>query len=262
MKRLSILFAFALITAMPLVGVAADTAMNPLFKADLSGAKIPGMDTDARGQAVFMLSGERVRGAATGGVAGDVDTMSDVGTSVPGDNTGMSGPGQGFDQGGLGTAYEGIVNSDVNNTGSAAGGTDMGYWGMKDERYEEYAEVYDSDVSGAAAGGSTRSIKGDSLGYLLSVNDIRNVTAAHLHQGKPGSEGPVIAPLYIGAKRAGEFDGLLAEGTITARDLRGPLAGKTLDDLLTLIRNGDVYVNVHTDQHPAGEISGVLERAS
>lgn len=258
MKRLSILFAFALITALPLIGTAAETTMHPLFKADLSGAKIPGAATDARGSAVFMLSGERMSGAATGGIAGDVDTMSDVGTSVPGDNTGQSGPGQGFDQGGIGTAYEGIVNSDVNNTGSAAGGTDLGYWGMKDERYDEYAEVSDSDVSGAAAGGSTRSLKGDSLGYLLSVNDISNVTAAHLHMGKPGTEGPVIAPLYVGAKRAGEFTGLLAEGTITSRDLRGPLAGKTLDDLISLIRSGDVYVNVHTDQHPAGEISGVV----
>jgi hypothetical protein len=97
---------------------------------------------------------------------------------------------------------------------------------------------------------------------MLSVNDIKNVTAAHLHKGKPGSEGPVIAPLYLGPKHSGEFTGLLAEGTITAKDLRGPLAGKRLDDLISLIRSGDVYVNVHTDQHPAGEISGTLQRTS
>jgi hypothetical protein len=35
--------------------------------------------------------------------------------------------------------------------------------------------------------------------------------------------------------------------------------GKTIADLVQEIKNGDAYVNVHTVQHPAGEIRGQIE---
>jgi CHRD domain len=40
--------------------------------------------------------------------------------------------------------------------------------------------------------------------------------------------------------------------------LEGPLAGKQLSDLITMINNGDAYVNVHTEANPKGEIRGQL----
>jgi hypothetical protein len=39
----------------------------------------------------------------------------------------------------------------------------------------------------------------------------------------------------------------------------GPLAGGSLDDLVHLIRTGQAYVNVHTEQYPAGEIRGQID---
>jgi hypothetical protein len=39
----------------------------------------------------------------------------------------------------------------------------------------------------------------------------------------------------------------------------GPLAGKTIADLLTAIREDRAYVNVHTQQFPAGDIRGRLK---
>ncbi|MBM4025735.1 MAG: CHRD domain-containing protein, partial [Planctomycetes bacterium] len=57
----------------------------------------------------------------------------------------------------------------------------------------------------------------------------------------------------------GEFTGVLSEGVFTAAHLVGPLAGKTLADLLTAIREDRAYVNVHTLQFPAGEIRGGLK---
>jgi len=47
-------------------------------------------------------------------------------------------------------------------------------------------------------------------------------------------------------------------GTITAADLTGPLAGRTMSDLLAAIRAGNIYVNFHTAAFPAGEIRGQL----
>jgi CHRD domain len=47
-------------------------------------------------------------------------------------------------------------------------------------------------------------------------------------------------------------------GTITAANLTGPLAGRTMSDLVAAIRAGDIYINLHTRQFPAGEIRGQL----
>ena len=98
------------------------------------------------------------------------------------------------------------------------------------------------------------------LAYKLSVWNIENVTAAHLHMNKrTTAAGPVIAPLFSGPKKAGEYSGMLSEGTITDKDLTGPLSGRSVQDLTALMNSGEVYVNVHTDKHPAGEIRGEVK---
>ena len=45
-------------------------------------------------------------------------------------------------------------------------------------------------------------------------------------------------------------------GTITADKLEGPMAGKQISDLASTGANGMLYVNVHTEQNPNGEIRG------
>jgi hypothetical protein len=44
--------------------------------------------------------------------------------------------------------------------------------------------------------------------------------------------------------------------TITADKLEGPMVGKQISDLATAGANGTLYVNVHTEQNPNGEIRG------
>jgi hypothetical protein len=92
--------------------------------------------------------------------------------------------------------------------------------------------------------------------YRLNVSDIENVTAVHIHKGKKGENGPPVLILYSGPKKAGKFSGMLAKGVVTDYDLFGPLKGETLRTLKEMIYAGDAYVNVHTDQHPDGEIRG------
>jgi hypothetical protein len=49
---------------------------------------------------------------------------------------------------------------------------------------------------------------------------------------------------------------LLAEGNIAADKLQGPLRGKQISDLTTLIGKNNAYVNILTKQIPEEEIRG------
>lgn len=104
---------------------------------------------------------------------------------------------------------------------------------------------------------------GDELGYKLIVANIEDVTMAHIHNAPAGQNGSVVVWLYpeVGPPPQlidGRFDGVLAESTITADDLVGPLAGEPLDELVSIIREGNAYVNVHTRSNPAGEVRGQI----
>ncbi|HET6419286.1 MAG TPA: CHRD domain-containing protein [Geobacteraceae bacterium] len=99
---------------------------------------------------------------------------------------------------------------------------------------------------------------GTEMSYKLTVSGIENVTAAHVHMGKKGVEGPPVAGLFAGPKKEGKFSGVLAEGTLSDKDLMGSLSGKSIGDLVKLIKSGNTYVNVHTDKYPDGEIRGQI----
>lgn len=96
------------------------------------------------------------------------------------------------------------------------------------------------------------------LSYYVTVSDIENVTAAHIHLGKKGENGPPVA-LITNEKKAGKFSGTLAEGTITKKDLMGSMTGKSVEDLIKQIKKGNAYLNVHTDKYPNGEIRGQVK---
>ena len=93
---------------------------------------------------------------------------------------------------------------------------------------------------------------GKELTYKVHVKDIVDVSAAHIHVGKKGENGPPIVGLLSGAKK-GKFSGVLSEGKVTGQDLLGDYKGK-FDELVKLLRSGDTYVNVHTDANPDGEV--------
>jgi ABC-type nitrate/sulfonate/bicarbonate transport system substrate-binding protein len=98
----------------------------------------------------------------------------------------------------------------------------------------------------------------DGITYKLAVENIDEVTQAHIHLGPAGENGPVVAFLFGFVEGGVTADGVLARGTITEADLVGPLAGMPLSALVEALRNGGAYVNVHTVDHPAGEIRGQI----
>jgi hypothetical protein len=103
---------------------------------------------------------------------------------------------------------------------------------------------------------------GTAIEYKLIAANIQNITQAHIHLAPDGVNGPVVAWLYPSAPPAqlipGRFNGVLAEGVITADSLVGLLAGQPLQALLDAMNSGNAYVNGHTSQFPGGEIRGQI----
>lgn len=103
---------------------------------------------------------------------------------------------------------------------------------------------------------------GAELSFKLIIANIENVTMAHIHLAPEGTNGPIVLWLRPSAPPPqlipGRFDGVFVEGTVTAANLVGPLAGMTLDDLRAAMEAGNTYVNVHTSQFGGGEIRGQI----
>lgn len=105
----------------------------------------------------------------------------------------------------------------------------------------------------------TVSDDGKVLSYTLVVRDIENPTVAHIHLGKSGINGQPVASIYNGPKREGKVRGNISQASLTDTDLKGDLKGKSIKELVALIKSGDAYVNVHTDANPDGEIRGQIK---
>ena len=116
---------------------------------------------------------------------------------------------------------------------------------------------------------------GQSVDYKLIAANIDNAFMAHIHLAPVGVNGPIVEWLFPstapvpGPVGTGRFDGVLATGTFTAANLVGPLAGHPLSELISAMRDGGAYVNVHTNDgiaptntgpgdFPGGEIRGQL----
>jgi CHRD domain len=91
--------------------------------------------------------------------------------------------------------------------------------------------------------------------YSVKATNIQDATAGHIHLGAKGENGPVVFTLF---KYDKPMNQILETGTITADKFEGPMAGKQLSDLATAGVNDMLYVNIHTEQNPNGEIRGQI----
>ena len=97
------------------------------------------------------------------------------------------------------------------------------------------------------------------LTWTLTVPNITNMTAAHLHQGAAGVNGGVVVDLFIPASPQGTVS---ASGTSRLADvLKGPLAGNAAG-FIAAFKGGSIYANVHTTANPGGEIRGQVLSAA
>jgi CHRD domain len=122
-------------------------------------------------------------------------------------------------------------------------------------------EVPQVNIEGLGVANFQLSADGKSLDYQINVTNMNNVMGAHIHSGKQGENGPVVADLFntnMSRPPAGIVNGQLSNGTITSADLNGPLAGKQISDLVNLIKIGGAYVDIHTTQNQNGEVRGQI----
>jgi hypothetical protein len=117
-----------------------------------------------------------------------------------------------------------------------------------------------ADVTATGISGFIVNSGNSKVWYQIEAEGLNGVTQAHIHSGKVGENGPVVATLFKGNKDT--VNGALVQGSITADKLEGPLKGKSISDLIDLFDDASAYVNVHTETFPDGEIRGQISKGT
>jgi hypothetical protein len=97
------------------------------------------------------------------------------------------------------------------------------------------------------------------MNYKVNITGIVRPSGIGLHEGKTGINGELIADLMKHATNQTTPAGLIITGSFTASDLLGQMHGKTILDLVSVMKKEDTYISVDTEKHPNGEIRGQLE---
>jgi hypothetical protein len=123
-------------------------------------------------------------------------------------------------------------------------------------------------VTTPATGTATFSVSGDQITYTINGTNVQNAVLGHIHIAPTGQNGPVRLNLC----GTGDPQPACTSGTgVVATGTNGTTVGAppiTFDSLLSAMRTGGAYVNVHTSAegctpgqpgcNPGGEIRGQI----
>jgi hypothetical protein len=141
----------------------------------------------------------------------------------------------------------------------------------------EGQEFFQADLNGSnevparatdASGVCAFVVSGDRVNFSITTRALSApVVGAHIHLGPAGANGPVrvgfISPNLAGTNTQTPFaapdGGILIENSFGGSDVSG---GLTLADIVSAMRTGDVYCNIHTSNFPGGEIRGQIRPIS
>lgn len=119
-------------------------------------------------------------------------------------------------------------------------------------------------VSSTGSGAFSAHIRGDIIEWELTYAGLEGTatTAAHIHFGQRDVNGGVSVFLCGGTTPPCTAGSGNLRGSFSAADVAGPTAQGLnpgeIAELISAIRAGKTYVNVHTNKHPAGEIRGQI----
>lgn len=98
-------------------------------------------------------------------------------------------------------------------------------------------------VTSSASGSGTVTVNADrTVTGRITVSGM-TATAAHIHQGAPGANGPVIVPFVM-----------QGDNTFVAKE-----GAKMTEDQYSAYKAGNTYVNVHSAKNPGGEVRAQLK---
>ena len=143
--------------------------------------------------------------------------------------------------------------------GALAGHTNTVLSAELDGRQEVRTDATDKRIAGDPNGRGevyVFGIDGDptTLCYVLNVEKIAPATAAHIHQGAKGSNGPVV--VNLARPTDGDAADCLTEGEILPSGAPAFAPGTTAAQILA--DPSAFYVNVHNAEYPGGAIRGQL----
>jgi hypothetical protein len=100
---------------------------------------------------------------------------------------------------------------------------------------------------------------GTQVWFSVNLTGLNEITGAHIHNGSAGQNGDIVVSISgQQAAESGNNATISMKGNITQQDLQGPLEGKELSELVSLMSDGSVYLNVHTAEFQNGEIRGQI----
>lgn len=119
---------------------------------------------------------------------------------------------------------------------------------------------------------ATFTLRRDTLYWTITMQNITNVTASHIHAGDANTAGGIVLPLTPPISNT-SITGFIARAAFAPP--AAPNNTLTFDGLLDLMRTGGAYVNVHTNNtandptnnsgpgdFPAGEIRGQITKTT
>ena len=122
-------------------------------------------------------------------------------------------------------------------------------------------EVYTATLTGAAerpnpvttttTGTAQVTVIDNLVSWVVNVVDIDSLTLGHIHRGVADSAGGVMVNLAPAPLNVVNYTGIAAQGSAVVHD-----------SVLTHMRNGAAYINLHTLDNGGGEIRGQLIRVN
>jgi hypothetical protein len=131
---------------------------------------------------------------------------------------------------------------------------------------EEVPEIDTLDTALATFQSNKKDVDDDNkekndLKFSVKTTDMSKIKEVHIYTGKPSEKGDVVADLYKSETPSGEvIMDKISEGKIKSKDLKGPLEGKSTQELVRKMEKGEAYVDISTADKPKGKVRGKIKK--